>query len=169
MVLDYMSLYPGGTALYATNLVTPRFALDMARNSAPRYAGDLDGDGLDDLIDERYCLLWDDGPPPCQDGHVEIFRGSRAGLSYPATQTLVGDAQDYGSVAEGIGDTNGDGFGDVAIFDPETGEIAVHLGSASGISTSPAVRIATGVPEAMPEEFAPVGIAAVQPPLARHR
>ena len=88
-------------------------------------AGDVNGDGFDDVIVE------------VEAEQSFLFLGSAAGLSTESAWTMPGWAW-------GAGDVNADGFGDVmrsiTLSNPEEyeGAALLHLGSASGLSTSAA-------------------------------
>ena len=110
-------------------------------------AGDLDGDGYDDLI------VGAPGYPIDGDerGRVFVFHGSSAGL--PATpmrvidgeaSTPLADRMGLGWLVSGAGDVSGDGFDDVVLGDPrwgdthsEEGVVYVYLGSVSGLAATP--------------------------------
>ncbi len=110
--------------------------------SAPPFgsAGDLNGDGYDDLFIR--------GPLDQEDGHsVWILLGSELGPSDTRTLLIRGETPDEWmewmrwSVA-GVGDVNGDGFDDIALGAPwaqdHVGEAYVCLGSADlGVVEAP--------------------------------
>jgi hypothetical protein len=76
-------------------------------------AGDVDGDGYDDLIVSAYGTS-------AGAGTVYFYRGSSAGLGFSATALHGTEAApaDFGFALAGIGDIEGDGFADVAIAAP---------------------------------------------------
>jgi hypothetical protein len=106
-------------------------------------AGDVNGDGYDDVI---VGAAWYDGGE-VDEGRALLYLGSPAGLAgTPAwsTESNQADAQ-YGIRVAGAGDVNGDGYADVAVgayrYDGDLdgeGRAYVYLGSASGLSTTPA-------------------------------
>jgi hypothetical protein len=106
-------------------------------------AGDVNGDGYADLAV---------GEPLAMDhiGRVRVYLGSATGLSTTPAQTLTGPdgAWDiFGASVTSVGDVNGDGYADLAVGAPavmdDTGRVHVYLGSATGLSPTPA-RSLTG-------------------------
>jgi len=106
-------------------------------------AGDVNGDGYDDVIVGAYAY----SNPEAGEGRVYVFMGSAAGLpvipSWSAESNQV-NAYFGGSVAS-AGDVNGDGYDDVIVgawlYDnPEVdeGRSFVYVGSAQGLGGSPA-------------------------------
>ncbi len=92
-------------------------------------AGDVDGDGFEDLI----------AGAPSGDAAL-LFAGGLAGVS-PTGLRLTGDAA-FGNSVVGPGDLDGDGYDDVAIGAPGADAVAVHLGSAAGLDTASAASAA---------------------------
>ncbi len=108
-------------------------------------AGDVNGDGYDDVIvgDEYY------NGDQMDEGRVYIYYGSPGGLS--STPGWIADGNQsilyFGTAVAGVGDVNGDGYDDVLIGapykrDPTTndvvGQALLYLGSPSGLSNTPA-------------------------------
>lgn len=113
--------------------------------AAAASAGDVNGDGFDDVIigepDPFFSI--DPTSPPSFQGQVSIFLGSAAGLQSAPSQTLHdGNFVRFGAAVASAGDVNGDGFGDVIIGAPNGNSSQDHaflyLGSPSGISAIPA-------------------------------
>jgi len=106
-------------------------------------AGDVNGDGYDDLLAPSI------GVAP--DGLVYVFLGRSAGIASgttaSASATLTGPDSGFGETVAGAGDVNGDGYSDVVIGDPNSGSNAgaayLFLGSASGIASGTASSAAT--------------------------
>ncbi len=104
-------------------------------------AGDVDGDGIDDLIVGAH-------------GYAYLYRGSRSGLeaspSWSVSSSGGDKSQDYfGTSVAGVGDVNDDGYDDVLVGDVGTlegrtsngwvyldGAAYLYLGSSSGLSST---------------------------------
>ncbi len=101
-------------------------------------AGDVNGDGYDDIIIGAYYL---DGGGH---GRAYVFLGSATGPStQPAWTATGGRAQNdhFGYSVAGAGDVNGDGYGDIIVGsmgddnpEEDEGKAFVYLGSPSGPS-----------------------------------
>jgi FG-GAP repeat. len=110
-------------------------------------AGDVNGDGFDDLIVSAYSY---DTPELTNAGRVYVFHGSETGLD-PSTPDWMMDGEQVdawlGHSVMGASDVNGDGFDDVLIGSPgydltapatsNVGRAYLYLGSASGLSLTP--------------------------------
>jgi hypothetical protein len=131
------SLDPSHVVTLTGELPNTSFGVSVAT------AGDVNGDGYDDVIV---------GAPTYGNdaGRAYIYLGSIDGPSITPSFTVTGEAvTNYlgGSVAT-AGDVNRDGYADIIVgasgYNNGTGRAYVYLGSASGISLTPAFT-ATGV------------------------
>lgn len=109
-------------------------------------AGDVNGDGFDDLLVGAF--RWDN--PDLDEGKAMLFLGSAAGLAHAPAWEVEGGLprNNFGYHLDGAGDVNGDGFADVIVSAPgvdpnnlefyNAGEATLWLGSATGLSPAPA-------------------------------
>lgn len=138
-VLAYLG---SATGLSATAAWMVQGGLDNAIfGQAIGSAGDVNGDGYDDVIV---------GSPISGggNGHALVFLGSANGLATTASWTVEGAAYSrFGYAVGTAGDVNGDGFSDIIISAPNfgirtttgsIGQIHVYLGGAGGLSGTPA-------------------------------
>ncbi|MCX7854233.1 MAG: integrin alpha, partial [Caldilineales bacterium] len=103
-------------------------------------AGDVNGDGYDDVI---ISAMWYSNPERWE-GRVYGYYGSAFGLS-PTPNWVVESNRGFahlGFSASAAGDVNGDGYDDVIIgapsyYDWYDGRVFVYHGSATGLSTTP--------------------------------
>jgi len=109
-------------------------------------AGDVNGDGYSDVIvgDWR-----DEIGPEISEGSAFIFHGSPAGVNTVPVTIIQGNqaGAKMGRSVSTAGDVNGDGYADVIIGaigfsngQLNEGAAFVHLGSASGVSSSAYIR-----------------------------
>jgi hypothetical protein len=120
-----------------SNQATAAFGTSVA------FAGDVNGDGLDDVIvgaPHHDDLVLDEG-------RAYLYLGSPSGLdAEPAwTHTSNQPHAHLGWSVASAGDVDGDGYDDVVVGAPEVddpedqeGQVSVFLGSASGLATLPA-------------------------------
>jgi len=116
-------------------------AVDDGYGKSVASAGDVNGDGYDDVIVGAEGN--DDGGSDA--GEAYVYHGSSSGLSSSPDWDEQGAAGDYfGSIVSSAGDVNGDGFDDVIIGAPfnsdagsETGKVYGYYGSSSGLSSTP--------------------------------
>jgi hypothetical protein len=109
-------------------------------------AGDVNGDGYSDVI--VGARLFADGET--DEGRAFVYHGSASGLSTTPNWTAESNQEDaqFGFSVASAGDVNGDGFSDVIVgahrFDngeTDEGRAFVYHGSASGLSTTPQMRL----------------------------
>ncbi|MEI8256937.1 MAG: integrin alpha, partial [Deltaproteobacteria bacterium] len=98
-------------------------------------AGDVNGDGFADMVVGAWGAS-------SYVGRAYVYLGSATGLATSPATTLTGVSR--GSVAS-AGDVNGDGFADVVAgsvgASGQPGRADVYLGSATGLTTSPATSL----------------------------
>jgi hypothetical protein len=113
--------------------------------SSVASAGDVNGDGYDDVVvgAPNYFEVGH----PHDEGRAFVYYGSENGLSpHPDWVTAGGQANSYYGVSvDAAGDVNGDGFDDVIVSasqydngETDEGRAYVYLGSTSGLSLEPA-------------------------------
>jgi hypothetical protein len=123
--------------------VQPSLALTLSGEGAGHQfgwsaalAGDVNGDGFDDLIAGAWKYDNDRG-------RVYLFHGSAGGIQPSPALTLTGEntLDGFGYSVDGAGDVNGDSFDDVVIGawqndegGSQAGKLYVYYGSAAGVT-----------------------------------
>ncbi|MFO0563060.1 MAG: FG-GAP-like repeat-containing protein [Polyangiales bacterium] len=96
-------------------------------------AGDVNGDGLVDLIV---------GAPTATGGAVNVYHA--AGTTFPSTATRAiaapASTVQFGRFVSSLGDVNGDGYADVAVGSA-SGRVFVYYGSSAGLGATPSLTI----------------------------
>ncbi len=118
--------------------------------SAVSTAGDINGDGYDDVLvgAEDYKLSFDGIPGVPQSGAAFLYLGSETGLSDTSDWSHFAEAPEisFGHAVASAGDVNNDGFDDILIgarrFEDiseqsNEGKVYLFLGSESGLSAVP--------------------------------
>ncbi len=118
-----------------TREATPVWQFRVGQGDAPvdtvrGFDPDFDGDGFSDVVED----------PSAADpvGGVSISPGGASGIAAAPPLTLAG----FGSSHVSIGDTNGDGYGDLALLqhiDATHDRVSIFFGGASGVTTRGAV------------------------------
>jgi len=105
------------------------------------WAGDVNADGFDDLV--VGAPSWSNGQSG--QGAAFVYLGSSGGLApYPAWTTEGGQAYAYhGGSVTGVGDMNGDGYGEIAVAAPyydggkeDEGRVSIYRGGANGVQAT---------------------------------
>lgn len=138
-----LSLEPNWEAVYEPADPARDQAADQHFGGAARTAGDVNGDGFDDVL----VTAWFGDHGEVNEGLAFVYHGSAAGLSrQPDWRSEANQAHAlFGCSAASLGDVNGDGFFDIIIGAMQAshgqlleGACAVFLGSRSGLQLEPA-------------------------------
>jgi hypothetical protein len=114
-------------------------------------AGDVNGDGFDDLVVGAACQ--DNGAT--DEGNTFVYLGSAVGVPLVPSISLDNPANQagghFGNSVASAGDVNGDGFADLVVGAPyqdcpalNGGDAFVYLGSVGGVPSSPSVTVTCG-------------------------
>jgi signal transduction histidine kinase len=110
-------------------------------------AGDVDGDGFDDVI------IGSPASATEENGLVTVCFGSPDGLDRSRDWTFVNHrpAVSFGHQVAGAGDVNGDGFADIVLgvprfLDRDAGALMAFYGSSSGLPEIPDWQVQADVP-----------------------
>jgi MYXO-CTERM domain-containing protein len=138
----YFAVYHGSaTGLSTTPARTVTGTATAYLGCAVANAGDVDGDGYDDL------LVGANGTSS-NTGAAYLYRGSSSGIAATPTTTLTGAAvgDHFGIHVASAGDVDNDGYDDVIVASTgagdTTGAVAVYHGSSAGLSSTAAVTVA---------------------------
>jgi len=130
-----------GTADTAAWMMEPNQGNAQAGNSVA-IAGDVNGDGISDVIVGAH--WYDNGQ--VDEGRAFVYHGATVGLAEEAAWTAQGDQFGalFGSGVAGVGDVNGDGYGDIVVGaqyadngEANEGRAFLYLGSTTGPALTP--------------------------------
>lgn len=130
-----LRVYPGSSTGPGSTYYGPFVGDDSSFANSAASAGDVNGDGYDDIIVGEY--MFDTGNVDA--GKVFVFHGSATGVDTTADWTATGCCQYiwFGYSVASAGDRNGDGYCDVVIGAPrentQTGAVYVANGSGTGL------------------------------------
>ena len=131
--------FPAGLGGSYFWIINPRPVAGSAFAESLGPAGDVNGDGLADLV------VGDPGL-----GRIDVYPGRRDGFNFVGTELAApygGGAGGFGQAVAGIGDVDGDGYDEVAVGDPVARIVTVFFGAASGSQAAGAWQLAGGTDE----------------------
>jgi hypothetical protein len=140
-----IEVYRGGAMI---NLDAPSSTIQPPDSVYPfsgvEGAGDLDGDGFDDLV-----VVGRKDPTGPTGDVAYVYPGSAQGpVAYPTVKIYNNDQTLFLEISRGTGDVNGDGLDDLGISRMGaygfTGLAQIHHGKSDGISTSPSQSLTDG-------------------------
>src|SRR4030095_1156709 len=122
----------------AAGRIEVRYGHSYGLNNAPDFIGNLNGFGFSiqtagDVNGDGYADIVAGGPYVVPSQAV-IYFGSAVGLTNGNSQFITsngGGSDRFGYSVAGVGDMNGDGYGDVAFGAPDAGNGAVYIGMGS--------------------------------------
>jgi hypothetical protein len=130
-----------------TKLLASDGAEDDLYGTSVRGAGDINGDGYDDLV---VGAPFDDDNE-FQSGSVYVYYGSATGIDSTSEDKIIvsdGRSYEYFGHTSGAGDFDGDGYGDLVLgaygddeFWLDTGATYIYYGSADGIDITSEQRL----------------------------
>jgi hypothetical protein len=136
--------YGGAGALSGVDWIYQGPFHDESVGAAVAGAGDVNGDGFSDI------LIGAPGAGVFNDGRVVLFLGSATGPGTEPDWESVGSLEvRLGAALAGLGDANGDGFGDAVLAEPRfepagspgaVGRVRIHHGNAVGVAWEPGIR-----------------------------
>ncbi|HNA56702.1 MAG TPA: FG-GAP-like repeat-containing protein, partial [Chitinophagales bacterium] len=138
ITIDPVSITPN--AILTGNMLSSQYGNDIDN------AGDVNGDGYDDLIVGS--IFYSNGQS--SEGAAYIYLGSASGISTTPQIILESNqnSANFGKAVAGAGDINNDGYDDIVIgaynYDngqTNEGRAYIYMGSASGISATPALTL----------------------------
>lgn len=134
-------IFHGGASLTSAESVeTVAGTIDRSRFGAMvRDAGDINGDGFDDIIVNAPGAT-------LTEGATTIYYGSANGINNGAP--LPAQAIPFGRSASGAGDVNGDGYADVIVGSPNVG---TGIGGTARIFYGSAAGVNLGTPQVLTE------------------
>jgi hypothetical protein len=117
-------VYHGGTA--GPSLASSSISFAGASNVSVAGLGDINGDG--------YADLGVGGRSAAAGASVRVFLGGATGIATTPTNTLANAGMLYPDALSGLGDVNGDGYGDLVVRG-STATVEVFFGSAGGVGS----------------------------------